>query len=231
MLAGLMPLNVSSFGGEIDSVYRLILYIVAFWFVLVEGLLLFFAVRYRRQPGVRAFYNRGETRGETAWILVPAAIVLLLDLGIDSAGNRAWRMVKDTLPPAQMEVLVTAKQFNWEFTYPGPDGKLGTADDVVIENELHVPADQVVHLTLDSKDVIHSFWAPNLRLKQDIVPGRRIKAWFEATRPGTYELACSELCGFGHYSMRGTITVHTPSDFARWAKENLKPAASASQSQ
>jgi len=227
MLAGLLPPNVSTFGGQIDHVVYLILYIVGFFFLLAEGLLIYFAVSSRRKGVRQAHYNRGDTPREAAWILVPALVVLGLDLGIDSAGNRAWDLEKSSRPPSTIEIKVTAKQFNWEFTYPGPDGKPGTADDVVVENELHVPVGKVVHLSLNSEDVIHSLWIPNLRLKQDVVPGRAIPAWFEATQAGTYEIACSELCGFGHYSMRGTVVVQSEGDYARWMNDNVLHAANA----
>lgn len=225
MLSAWMPLNVSTFGGQIDSVIYLILYIVGFFFILSEGLLIYFAISSRRRRPRQAHYNRGDTPREMAWILVPALVVLGLDLGIDSAGGRAWDLEKNFRPQAAVEVKVTAKQFNWEFTYAGPDGKLGTADDVMIENELHVPVGKVVRLSLNSEDVIHSLSVPNLRLKQDVVPGRAIPAWFEATKPGTYEIMCTELCGFGHYSMRGTVVVHSEADYSKWLNENVLHAA------
>ncbi len=221
-----LPQNVSTFGGEIDSVFRLILYIVGFWFVLAEGALLYFAIRYRRRAGQPAFFGRGDTARELAWVLVPALIVLGFDLGIDVVGGRAWDMVKVTAPTADVNVNLDAKQFNWEFTYPGPDGKFDTADDLKLENEIHVPVGKVVRVRLNSQDVIHSFFVPNLRLKQDVVPGRKNVAWFEATRPGTYEIACAELCGFGHYNMHGTVVVHTAEDYQRWLQERW-PAGSA----
>jgi cytochrome c oxidase subunit 2 len=221
MLSGWMPPNVSTFGGQIDHVIYLILYIVGFFFILSESLLIYFAISSRRKGPRQAHYNRGDTPREMAWILVPALLVLGLDLGIDSAGGRAWDLEKNYRPPGALEVKVTAKQFNWEFTYAGPDGKLGTADDVMIENELHVPVGKVIRLSLNSEDVIHSLWVPNLRLKQDVVPGRAIPAWFEATKPGTYEIMCSELCGFGHYSMHGTIVVQSEPDYSKWLTENV----------
>lgn len=224
MISSWLPANVSTFGGDIDGVFRLILYIVGFWFILTEGVLLYFVLRYRRKPGRRAFFNRGESGRQVAWVLVPAAIVLVLDLGIDAAGSRAWEKVKGPPPPADVEVAVTAKQFNWEFTYPGPDRRFGTGDDVTKENELHVPVGKVVRLTLRSKDVIHSFFVPNLRLKQDVVPGRTIVAWFEATKPGDYQIACTELCGFGHYSMGATLIVQSAADYQKWIDENRAPA-------
>ena len=114
---------------------------------------------------------------------------------------------------------MTAKQFNWEITYPGPDGKLGTKDDVTIENEFHVPLNKVVRLGLESKDVIHSFFVPNMRLKQDAVPGRTIEVWFQATEPGQYEIPCAELCGFGHSGMKGNLTVQSQEDYDKWLKD------------
>jgi len=221
MFGGILPENVSTFGGEIDSVFRLILYIVGFFFIVAEVLLVYFAVRYRSSRAKQAVYSRGENPREAAWVLVPALIVLLFDLGIDAAGHRAWALVKEGAPVADLEVKVTAKQFNWNFTYPGKDGKLGTPNDITLENELHVPVGKVVRVTLNSEDVIHSFWVPNFRLKQDVIPGRKIVAWFEATKPGTYEIACSELCGFGHYSMRGEVIVHSEVDYASWRAATL----------
>jgi cytochrome c oxidase subunit 2 len=222
VIGSLFPQSVSTFGGDIDHVFWLILYIVGFFFIVSEALLIYFAVRYRRRGrNTTAFYNRGDTSRQVAWVLVPAFVVLCFDLGIDAAGHRAWDLVKGTPPPAQVQVKVTAKQFNWNFTYPDANGKFDGADNVTLENELHVPVNKVVRLTLQSEDVIHSFWSPNLRLKQDVVPGRTIVAWFEATKPGHYEIACSELCGFGHYSMRGEVIVHTPDDYAKWRAENL----------
>ncbi len=223
MIGSFFPQNVSTFGGDIDHVFWMILYIVGFFFIVAEALLLYFAVRYRRRKrNAQAFYSRGDTPREAAWVLVPALIVLCFDLGIDAAGHRAWQIVKGPPPASDVQIKVTAKQFNWNFTYPDSAGKLDGANNVTLENELHVPVGKVVWLTLGSEDVIHSFWVPNLRLKQDVVPGRKIIAWFEATKPGRYEIACSELCGFGHYSMRGEVIVHTSDDYAKWRAENLE---------
>lgn len=218
-MLGWFPENISTFGGDIDGVFSLIYYIVGFWFLLTEAALFYFIFRYRKRADRGATYLRGDRWNELAWILVPAAIVLALDLGIDMASGPAWARVKEHQPPGGVEVHATGKQFNWEFTYPGPDGQFGTADDLTMDNELHVPAGQNVHLVLQSKDVIHSFFIPNVRLKQDVLPGRTIPAWFNATKPGQYEIACAELCGFGHYNMRGFLTVHEPSDYAHWIRE------------
>jgi cytochrome c oxidase subunit 2 len=213
------PESISTYGGDIDRVFYLIYYIVSFWFVLALVAIVYFLIRYRRRPGRRATYIRGDRWRELSWILVPAAIVLLLDLGIDAAGARVWDTVKADLPPGDVSLEVTAKQFNWAVTYAGPDGTLGTPDDFTLDNEVNVPAGKNVRVRLRSEDVVHSFFLPNVRLKQDAVPGRSIDLWFNVTKPGTYELACAELCGFGHYTMRGKLVVRTPAEHQRWLQE------------
>jgi cytochrome c oxidase subunit 2 len=142
-----------------------------------------------------------------------------MDLGIDFAGVSAYESIKGEMPAREEIVRVTGKQFNWDVTYPGSDGAFDTADDLTLENELHVPVGTVVHVVLESKDVIHSFFVPVFRLKQDVLPGRSITAWFEATETGEYEIGCAELCGYGHYKMRAVLTVHSAVDYASWIQE------------
>jgi len=213
------PENVSTYGGEIDSMISLIYYVTLAWFFLTMGALLLFLFLYRRREGRRASYIRGERWGEVGWVFALVLIVLVLDFWIDFRGASVWAKVKSHMPPTELTIQVTAKQFNWEVLYPGPDGKFGTEDDRPFENELHVPVGKPVRVVLKSKDVIHSFFSPNLRLKQDMVPGRAIPAWFEATKPGKYELACAELCGFGHSGMKGWLYVHTAGEYEQWVKE------------
>lgn len=214
-----LPENISTYGGDIDSVYALIYYIVLPWFLLTEAIIFYCAVRYRRRAGTPARYYRGDTMRELAWILVPTVIVLGLDFWIDVRSAPVWARIKESAPAGGARVRVTAKQFNWEFTYPGPDGAFDTEDDKTLENELHVKVNENVHLTLESKDVLHSFFIPTVRVKQDVVPGRKIPAWFNATKAGKFELPCAELCGFGHYTMRGFLVVHTPEEYDTWSKE------------
>ncbi len=96
-----------------------------------------------------------------------------------------------------------------------------------MENSLHVPVNKVIGIALQSEDVLHSFFLPDLRLKQDAVPGRTIPVWFKATKPGRYEIACAELCGFGHTTMRGLLTVHTEEDWQKWVDSRWPPAGAA----
>jgi len=211
-----LPENVSTFGEEIDYLFYVIYYITGAVFILVTVLMLLFLILYRRREGRRARYSHGNTALEITWTVIPA--VILVVLAFMSAST--WGKVKRHAPPSDFQVQVTAKQFNWEIVYPGPDRKFGTEDDFQTENDIHVPVNKVVHVVLKSKDVIHSFFLPNLRLKQDAVPGRDILVWFEATKPGKYELPCAELCGFGHSEMRGWLYVDTPEQFEKWVKES-----------
>jgi cytochrome c oxidase subunit 2 len=214
-----LPEDVSTYGHEIDSLFYLIYYITAATFILVTVLMVVFLVIYRERPGRRATYTHGNTTLEIIWTIVPAAILIVLSFMSVST----WAKVKRSAPASDFEVQVTAKQFNWEILYPGADGKFGTQDDVKFDNDLHVPVNKVVRLHITASDVIHSFFIPNLRFKQDAVPGRTILGWFEATKPGKYELPCAELCGFGHSGMKGWLFVHTPEDYQKWAAENLAP--------
>lgn len=211
-----LPENVSTFGGEIDYLFYVIYYITGAVFILVTALMVLFLIMYRRREGRRALYSHGNTALEITWTVVPAVILVVLSFMSAST----WAKVKRHAPPSDFQIQVTAKQFNWEIVYPGPDGEFGSADDFQAENDIHVPVNKTVHVILSSKDVIHSFFLPNLRVKQDAVPGRDILVWFEATKPGKYELPCAELCGFGHSGMRGWLYVDTPEQFAQWVKES-----------
>lgn len=214
-----LPEDVSTFGRDIDSLFYLIYYITSATFILVTVLMIVFLIKYRQREGRKAIYSHGNTTLEIIWTIVPAAILVVLSFMSVST----WAKIKRFAPASDFEVQVTAKQFNWEVVYPGADHKFGTPDDVQFDNDIHVPVNKVIRVHLTSKDVIHSFYLPNLRLRQDAVPGRTILVWFEATKPGKYELACSQLCGFGHSGMIGWLYVHTPEDYAKWAADNLSP--------
>ncbi|MFQ5639964.1 MAG: cytochrome c oxidase subunit II [bacterium] len=213
------PKNISTYGGAIDHVFYLIFYIVGIGFLLGEMFIFYSLIRFRRREGKKATFWSGEGWSQVSWILVPAMIVLVLDLWIDFAGAKAYDKVKGHMPVSDVVVEVSGKQFNWIVTYPGPDGIFSTSDDLTLENDLHVPVNKVVKVILKSEDVIHSFFVPALRLKQDMVPGRAIEAWFEATESGTYEIACAELCGYGHYTMRGFIYIHSDAEYTQWVNE------------
>ena len=216
-----LPEDVSTFGQEIDSLFYLIYYITSATFILVTVLMIVFLVMYRDKEGRRATYSHGNTTLEIVWTIIPAAILIVLSFMSVST----WANIKRHAPDSDFELGVTGKQFNWEVTYPGADRKLGTDDDVKFDNDLHVPVNKVVRVYLSSKDVIHSFYLPNLRLRQDAVPGRTILVWFEATKPGKYELPCSQLCGFGHSGMNGKLYAHSAEDYEKWRKERWPEGA------
>jgi len=210
------PSNASSVGGQVDSLFYVILYITGAVFVLVEAALLIFLVRYRRREGRRATYVEGSTKAEIIWTAIPAVILVSLAL----FSQPLWSKIKDAdhFPPNADRIGVEAKQFEWHFTYPGPDGKLGTDDDFMKKNELHLVVNHDYVFELTSRDVVHDFFIPAFRIKQDAVPGMTIKVWVRPTVVGTYELACAELCGLGHYRMRAQVFVQSDSDYAAWLR-------------
>jgi cytochrome c oxidase subunit 2 len=190
------------------------------FFTLVVGLMLFFVVRYRRRNGVAP----GETPShntalEITWTLIPLAIVTL----IFYQGFAAY-MDMQTAPPGCYEVRVSARQWAWQFVYPNGH----------VDENLHVAAGRPVKLTMTSADVLHGLWIPDFRVKMDLVPGRYTTTWFQALRPGTYQLLCTEYCGGnqqrGHSDMLASVVVHTPDEFQAWLKDaadflkNLPPA-------
>jgi cytochrome c oxidase subunit 2 len=213
-----LPENASTYGADVDGVIAAIWYTTLAWFFLTFGTLAVFLIRYRRRPGRRAAYVRGERLGEALWLLIPVAVVLVLDLWLDVRGAPVWARIKIEQPRTELSLQVTGKQFNWEVLYPGPDGRFGTPDDRLFLDELHVPVNRPVRIVLRSRDVIHSFFLPNFRMKQDAVPGRAIEGWFEATKPGRYELPCAMLCGFGHSGMKAYLYVHPPEEYEQWVR-------------
>ena len=212
-----LPLKASTFAGEIDGLFTAVLIITGIAFVVVEFGLVWFSLKYRSRPGRAAYYTHGNNKAEIIWTAIPAVTVVALGL----VSNHYWKQMKgrDSVPPDSYPIGVHAKQFEWQYTYPGPDGQLGTADDYTIRNQLHVPVNRNVVVILTSEDVIHSFFVPVFRVKQDAVPGLTIRAWFNATVPGEYELGCAELCGMGHYKMRARVFVHTPDEYKAWVAQ------------
>ena len=198
--------------------------------MFATGLLLFwFLWKYdaTKNPEPVKFIHGSHTL-EIIWSILPAVTLLFIAI----YQMDAWAAAKmrrplisagadgiegtsdDQLKPPLVEI--TGRQFEWRLRYAGADQKIGTPDDVHGVNELHIPVDEDIVVALKSEDVLHSFFLPNLRLKQDIVPGMKQFMWFRATRSGTYDIVCAELCGWGHYKMRGRLVVESREDFDRW---------------
>lgn len=217
-----LPVNLSLHRGGIDDMYYIILVVTGLAFVLVEAGILWFLFRYRSREGHQALYTHGDNRLEIIWTAIPAIVVVLIGLG--SGG--LWASIKspESHPEDALTIDVRAKQFEWHFDYPGADGEPGTEDDFSLRNDLHLPAERPVVVRLTSEDVIHSFSIPELRVKQDVVPGMTTETWFEVSEPAELELGCAELCGLGHYRMKAGVTIHPADEFRAWMDERSAEA-------
>ncbi|MDO8519549.1 MAG: cytochrome c oxidase subunit II [Deltaproteobacteria bacterium] len=216
-----LPKNISTTGGGIDSIILFITVTFGILFIIAEFLLLFFALRYRKKGDERAAYIPGNTFKALLWILIPVTFILGIDIALDVMQAPVWNAIKVYLPLKPDRVMgVMARQFSWEFTDAGPDNALDTGDDIKSLGIWRVPVGKEILFRLEAGDVLHSLWIPNLRLKQDAVPGRKIEGWFEATETGVYPIMCAELCGVGHGLMKGELHVLSEEDYAKWIKEN-----------
>jgi cytochrome c oxidase subunit 2 len=218
--------ELSSFAGDVDFVIFLVTVLVGFWFILTEAVFFYFILRYRKKHSPKAAYITGDEPELHKWISRPHAIVLVFDVLIVIAGVRVWLHVKQSLPPEPVpHIRVVAQQWAWSFVHPGPDGKLDTADDIKTVDDLHIQANQAYIWELESKDVLHSFAVPAMRMAQDAVPGRVIKGWFDASTVGTYDIQCREICGIGHGLMPGKIHVESAAAHMAWMQSH-EPATS-----
>jgi cytochrome c oxidase subunit II len=189
---------VSPNASAIDDIYLVILGTTITIFVLVGGFLLYSAIRFRARPGdPDPPQTHGSTKLELGWTIVPVLIVV----GI--AGYTIYKLPKvDDVPKDAMKVHVIAQQFTWTFEYPD-----GVKPKSTAANTLFVPVGKAVELDINSKDVIHDFWVPELAQKVDAIPGRTTTTWFKADQTGTYEGQCAEFCGSGHATMTITVKV------------------------
>jgi cytochrome c oxidase subunit 2 len=218
-----MPDNVvSTFGGTLDNMWLVILWITGIIFFATEITLLVFMVKYRHREGRKADYIHGSNKAEVVWTTITFVIVI----AIAFFSKSIWDEIRDpgSIPANAYEINMIATQFEWNATYAGADGNFDTSDDFVSRNVLHIPVAQPVVVNLIAEDVIHSFFLPEFRVKQDAVPGMIIPVWFEATQTGEFTLACAELCGLGHYTMGGTVIVHSQADFQDWLAEQQAEA-------
>ncbi len=232
------PELASAHGAIVDRVLDFLLIVVGIFVVAGHVLLGRWILRSRaagNAPPEAPASLKNEKK--VAWIVV-LVMALVSETGVIVLGLPAWEEMYGPPPAGTLEVEMVGKQFGWVAHYPGKDGVFGktnprfvndadnpigldenddaAADDVVLDGVLHVPADRPVLVRLRSHDVLHSFSVPNLRVKQDLVPGMTSKVQFRPTRSGTYEIACAEICGLGHYRMRGVLTVEPEEAFVAW---------------
>lgn len=241
-----LPPDISTHGPAIDHII-----VLMHWFmvVLFIGWGIFMAMalfKFRARAGHSANYHGVKSHLST-YLEVGIAVVEVIFLVFLSIP--VWAEIK-AVPPtpdeADVNVRVVAEQFAWNIHYPGPDGKFGKTDvslvggdnplgidrgdpaakdDVTTINQFHFPVNKKILVNLTSKDVIHSFALPVMRVKQDAIPGMTVPVWFEAVETGQFEIACAQLCGLGHYRMKGFFSVDTPEQYEAWLKEQAEAAS------
>ena len=196
----------SGYAARVDAVFLMILLIGGFFFLLTQGLLIYFAVKYRRRRPDRDNETpriTGSHALEFFWVLIPSIVLVAIFY-------YGWRVYADlNVPPAgATEVHVNGRQWMYEVRYP--DGRTAI-------NEIRVPAGKPVKFILSASDVLHGFYLPDFRVKMDMIPGRITTLWVQPDRPGTYQIYCTVYCGSGHSNMLAQLIVMPPQEYARWA--------------
>jgi cytochrome c oxidase subunit 2 len=241
-----LPADISTHGAGIDSIITILHWFMLALFVGWSAFMLFTLIKFRARPGHTADYHGVRTHASSYLeaLIAVVEVVVLVFLAIP-----VWGDIK-TNPPSASEVdlvvRVVGEQFAWNIHYPGEDGKFGKTDvslvssnnplgvdsndpaakdDVTTINQFHFPVNKKILVHLTSKDVIHSFWMPIMRVKQDAIPGMTVPLWFEAKDTGQAEIACAQLCGLGHYRMKGYFSVDTDEEFEAWMAEQAEASS------
>ncbi|MGA7380554.1 MAG: cytochrome c oxidase subunit II [Terriglobales bacterium] len=198
----LWPARASTGAGNVDALYIFLVLLAGFMCLAIFTMIVLFALRYRRQAGREAEQIEGSNALEITWSVVPLGIFMVIFV---------WGAViyfqERTPPRGATEIYVVAKQWMWKLEHVEGQREI---------NELHVPVGRDIEMIMTSQDVIHSFYIPAFRIKQDVLPGRYTTAWFRATKPGTYHLFCAEYCGTQHSGMIGQIVVMEPAQYEAW---------------
>lgn len=231
------PAPINQYAALFDSYFAINVLVTGFVFVAAQVVLAWAILRFRRRGNAAVRFTEGNNKLELVWTVL--TLVIFVSAAI--AGAQLWSTFQLTAsPPDALKIDVSGKQFAWNFRYTGADGKFGrtrvnlindasgnpfgldeadpASKDDIMSSQLHVPAGRAIELRLISHDVLHNFFVRELRIKQDLVPGMEIPLRFRADKPGTYEIACSELCGLGHHQMRSAMVVVTPDEFESWLK-------------
>lgn len=215
-----LPEDISQHGKVIDDLFMFILYLTGVIFIGTGALLFWFCWKYdaEKNPDPVKFTHGSHTL-EIVWSILPAATLLFIaifQMDAWAENKMAYPLKEDGKTKKPPLALVTGRQFEWRIQYAGPDEVIGTEDDLHVVNELHIPVNDKVILRIQSADVLHSFFLPNVRIKQDMVPGVQQHIWFQTKKTGTFDIVCAELCGWGHYKMRGRLIVESEDDFNAW---------------
>jgi cytochrome c oxidase subunit 2 len=237
-----LPPNLSAHGAIID---QLIIIMHVFMILLFVGwglFLVYCLIRFRQRPGHRAQHELSHSKVPK---FIEVAVVIFEAVVLVGLSYPAWSKLRTAFPKKEeaTNIRIVAQQFAWNIHYPGRDGVFGPTDpkfvsdsnpigldlndptakdDITTLSQLHFPVNKPVLADLSSKDVIHSFFIPVLRVKQDAIPGMNIPIWWEATKTGQFEIACAQLCGNGHTTMRGFVSIDTPEEYAAWTAEREK---------
>ena len=233
-----LPVEASAQAAGLDRLTVIVHLLMAVMFVGWGAYFVYVLVRFRRSRQPQAVFRGSRSRWPT-WTEAAVAIVELVLLAAFSIPAWASRVNGAPSPNEALVIRVVGQQFSWSVHYAGPDGEFGrvdaslvdasnpvgldrasphAADDVVAINQIHLPLGRPVIVQLSSKDVVHSFGVPAMRVKQDAIPGMMIPVWFTPTLAGTYDVACSQLCGLGHSRLRAVVTVESPDAFAQWLR-------------
>lgn len=222
------PIDVSLDGHRSDFLFDLVTIFIGILFLIMVVVIFWASIAHRERKGHKALYDHGVSKKH---LVFTAALAGAIFFGVDgtalvhSADDIANGFFKfPDKDPNALDIEVYGQQWAWNFRYAGPDGKFNTPDDVITLNEMHVPLDRPVYLKIKSKDVIHSFYLPNFRVKQDAMPGSITRLWFEAKKPGHFEIGCAQHCGANHYKMRGWITIESQQDYDQWLKDEAVSA-------
>lgn len=250
-LAYYMPPDYSAHGGELDALNAYVHWLMLILFIGWGVLFTFMLFRFRRSRNPKAVYH-GTKSHASKWAEIGVFVVeCVLLFGISIPAWSRWT-TRPTKAEKAMEIRVVAEQFAWNIHYPGADGVFGKADvnhvsasnplgldpndpsakdDVATLNQLHLEVNRPVVIRISSKDVIHSFSLPYMRVKQDATPGMEVPVHFTPVKTSgaeTWEIACAQLCGLGHYRMKGQFQVHTKGDFDKWMAQQTPVVASIS---
>ncbi len=199
----LFPEKASTIAGRVDLLFLFLVAVAGFFSVLIFTLVLIFAIRYRRRVSNQtAVQIHGSTALEIVWTVIPLALTMVM-----FGWGAALYLRNARAPSGSLEIYVVAKQWMWKLQHPEGNREI---------NELHVPSGVPIRLVMTSEDVIHSFYVPAFRIKQDVLPDRYTTMWFQPTRPGKYHLFCAEYCGTEHSAMGGWIHVMEPADYEKW---------------
>ena len=234
-----LPPVISEYGRAYDRQFMLTLVITGIIFFFAQLGLSYMVFHFRDRSGRRASYVHGNSKTALAGTAVLAVFFLGIDLILDLSGEHIWTELHlQSAPSGALQIEVTGQQFTWYVRYPGSDGKFGrtkpelmkesigqplgidpddpAGNDDLVMPIMAVPVNRPVEVILRSKDVIHSFFIPELRIKQDAMPGLESRIHFTASQLGRYEIPCTELCGLGHHQMRSFLDVKTDADYQQW---------------